>query len=107
MAKTATSSLEYALLGLIRQGASSGYELRKQFSTTPIGHFSDSPGSIYPALKRLEQRGWIRRLNEDGGPRGRQRFGLSKAGESILQDWMAMPVGREDVVWRSDELLLR
>ena len=102
-----TSRLEYALLGLIRQGVKSGYELRKQFSTTPMGHFSDSPGSIYPALKRLAHRGWIRRLREDGGPRGRQSYGLTKAGESALQAWIALPVGREDVIWRLDELLLR
>jgi DNA-binding PadR family transcriptional regulator len=107
MTLATASRLEYALLGLIRQGARSGYELRKQFSTTPMGHFSDSPGSIYPALKRLEERGWIRLLDEDGGPRGRQVYRLTGPGQAVLKGWMAMPVGREDVVRRPDELLLR
>jgi len=107
MSRTAASTLEFALLGLIRQGLGSGYKLRKQFSTTPMGHYSDSPGSIYPALKRLEQRRWIRRLKEDGGPRGRQSYGVTPAGESALRAWMMRPMAREDVVKRQDELLLR
>ncbi len=107
MASPIASGLEYALLGLIRRGARSGYELRKQFSTTPIGHFSDSPGSIYPALKRLEERGWIRLLDGDVGPRGKHLYELTESGESVLKGWMTKPVEREDVVWRPDELLLR
>ena len=49
------SRLEGALLGLLHGEARSGYALRKVFQDTPMLHFSDSPGSIYPALKRLER----------------------------------------------------
>lgn len=37
----------------------SGCDLRKVFATTGMRHCSDSSGSICPALKRLEARGWI------------------------------------------------
>ncbi len=107
MTLAATSRLEYALLGLVRQGPKSGYALRKQFVTTPMGHFSDSPGSIYPALQRMEGRGWIRLLPKNGGPRGKQLYKLTGSGESALRNWMTMPVEREDIVRRMDELLLR
>jgi len=45
---------------LLWQSPRSGYDLRKFFSATPMMSFSDSPGAIYPALRRLEQRGFIR-----------------------------------------------
>jgi len=54
------SALAFALLGLIGQEPRSGYDLRKFFSSTPMISFSDSPGAIYPALRRLEQRGLVR-----------------------------------------------
>jgi DNA-binding PadR family transcriptional regulator len=104
---TVATQLEYALLGLIRQGLGSGYKLRKQFASTPMGHFSDSPGSIYPALKRLERRNWIRKLEERSGPRRRQIFGLTKAGDLALRSWFKAPLRRGDVAQRYDELLLR
>jgi DNA-binding PadR family transcriptional regulator len=99
--------LEYALLGLIGQGVQSGYELRKQFASTPMGVFSDSPGSVYPALKRLERRGWICRLREASGPRRRQDFGLTKSGRSAFKAWVTAPPSREEIARHPDDALLR
>ncbi|MGA2169928.1 MAG: PadR family transcriptional regulator [Terracidiphilus sp.] len=106
-----SSNLELALLGLLRQMPQSGYDLRKTFATTAMRHFSDSPGSIYPALRRLEARGWIaapqKSLNELADPRKRQVFHLTAEGESSLVAWLERPVTREDVIWRLPELMLR
>lgn len=100
------SSLEYALLGLLKQKPQSGYDLRKSFTTTPMRHFSDSPGSIYPALRRLHGRGWLAaRAAEDG--RKRQLFRLTPAGNKALVAWLRRPVTREDVIWRMEEVMLR
>jgi DNA-binding PadR family transcriptional regulator len=54
MKATYTRVLGYTLMGLLHQKALPGYELRKVFATTRLSSFSDSPGSIYPALARLE-----------------------------------------------------
>ena len=53
------TTLEYALLGLLHQGAMSGYDLRKIFESTAMGSYSGSPGAIYPALRRLEKQGLV------------------------------------------------
>lgn len=107
MERTA-SLLESALLGLLRQAPASGYDLRKIFVTTPMGSFSDSPGAIYPALKRLEARGLVRgKVEERGGLRRRNVFRPTSDGEAALKRWLAKPVTREDVAKRMDELLLR
>lgn len=101
------SNLEFALLGLLRQKPQSGYDLRKTFASTAMRHYSDSPGSIYPALRRLQSRGWITADAKPTDGRGRQVFHLAPAGAGALVEWLSQPVTYDDVVWRSAELMLR
>jgi DNA-binding PadR family transcriptional regulator len=102
------SLLGYALLGLIQQQPLSGYALRKVFTATPMGSFSDSPGAIYPALGRLEAEGLIQGTVEDGsGMRRRKVYRLKPAGAAALKRWYALPVTRDDVVRNMGELMLR
>lgn len=91
-------SLGYALLGLIQQKPSSGYDLRKMFSSTSMKTYSDSPGAIYPALRRLEKQAFIRStIEERSGLRRRQVFRLTPAGLTELRKWITTPVTREDI----------
>ncbi len=104
------STLEYALIGLIRQKPQTGYDLRKTFTSTGMRHYSDSPGSIYPALRRLEARGWISAPSggaEKDDPRKRQQFAITQAGKDALVAWLNQPVTREGVILRVSELMLR
>jgi DNA-binding PadR family transcriptional regulator len=104
------SILEYALTGSLSRKPQSGYDLRKTFTTTGMRHYSDSPGSIYPALKRLEARGWIEAVperTEQDDPRKRQLFALSETGKDALVAWLNQPVTHDDVILRVSELMLR
>jgi len=105
------STLEFALMGLIQQKPQSGYDLRKTFATTAMRHYSDSPGSIYPALRRLEARGWIsarpRRTNESENARRRRVFALTEEGRKALVAWIERALSPQDVQLRAHELMLR
>lgn len=102
------SLLGYALLGLIHQKPASGYELRRTFSTTPMGSFSDSPGAIYPALGRLEAAALIRgRIEKSAGLRQRQIFHITASGLAALQQWLTSPITRLDIVRHLDAIMLR
>jgi DNA-binding PadR family transcriptional regulator len=102
------STLAFALLGLIWQEPRSGYDLRKFFSSTPMISFSDSPGAIYPALHRLEQRGLVRgHAAEGSGRRHRRIFELTPRGRAEFRRWQTQPVLRNDVVRNLDALMLR
>jgi DNA-binding PadR family transcriptional regulator len=102
------SVLSLAILGLVSQHPRSGYDLRKTFATTPMGHFSSSPGAIYPALKRLEERGLVEGKTEGGDTLKPKRvFGLTEAGLETLRDELRRPIGRDDVIWRVETLVLR
>ena len=102
------STLSLAILGLISQRPLTGYDLRKVFRTTPLGHFSSSPGAIYPALKRIEEAGWIRSATT-GGRTGRQRvlYQITARGQKLLQEHLSQPVTQEDIIWHMDGLMLR
>ena len=84
--ETDLSTLSLAILGLISQRPLTGYDLRKVFLTTPLGHFSSSPGAIYPALKRIEEAGWIRSVAAEGQTR-RQRvvYEITDRGLGVLR----------------------
>lgn len=103
-----TTTLGYALLGLLHQQPRSGYDLRKIFDTTAMVHFSGSPGAIYPALRKLEQAGLIRgSVDRRTSLRPRQVFRPTPAGTRALHVWLSRPVHRDDVIRRMDELMLR
>jgi len=106
-ASASSSSLEFALLGLLRQRSQSGYDLRKTFATTPMRHFSDSPGSIYPALRRMKARRWVTASPENDSARKRREFAVTDAGTRALVHWLQQPLRRTDVIWRLEELMLR
>src|SRR5262245_42081152 len=105
--KVRYSSLEMALLALLKQKARSGYDLRKLFVTTPLRHYSDSPGSIYPALRRLRARKWVKAVAARNNARGREVLHVTNLGRRAILDWLRQPITRNDVVWGFDQLLLR
>jgi DNA-binding PadR family transcriptional regulator len=108
VAPNSNSALAFALLGLIWQQPRSGYDLRKFFSSTPMISFSDSPGAIYPALRRLEKRGLVRGNTAEGsGLRRRTVFELTARGRAEFRRWQTQPVTRDDVVRNMDALMLR
>jgi len=97
-----------ALLGLLIDAPLSGYDIRRLFTQTPLATFSDSPGAIYPALKRLEAAGLIRgRVERSAGLRQRKIFRVMPAGKAVLENWLKEPVTRDAVVRDSEELMLR
>ena len=102
------SALEAALLGLLNEEPMSGYALRKMFMTTPMGHFSDSPGSIYPALARLGAQGFVQGAVENARSlRPRKIYRVTPRGLARLEAWLGQPVTRQAVAGRFDLLLLR
>ena len=102
------SLLGNALLGLLHQQPLSGYDLRKIFASTPLGGFSDSPGAIYPALRRLQNRGFVRgEVQESNGLRRRRVFRITPKGLASFKAWQSKPIVRDDLIRGVGELLLR
>lgn len=44
-----------------------------------------SPGTLYPILTRMEERGWLKRkVDPNAGPRARKEYSLTKKGKQVL-----------------------
>ncbi|HTT53484.1 MAG TPA: PadR family transcriptional regulator [Streptosporangiaceae bacterium] len=87
---------EHILLGLICAAPSSGYDLKRIFATTPMGLYQPSSGTLYPALRRLEQRGLVKAQSpagQDGrSARHRRVYQPTQTGRAAHLDWLRTPV---------------
>lgn len=68
-----TSSLELAVLGLLKEGPMHGYELKKRLSFTLGPLYAVSYGSLYPCLGRLRQAGLVQERAGESKPRRRRK----------------------------------
>lgn len=108
MKNSTITTLGYAILGLLHMEPRTGYALRKVFETTPMGHYSSSPGAIYPALKRLEKRGLASsQIDESTKLRPKQVYSTTEAGVEVLRQWVSQPVEKSNVVHDMGDLMLR
>lgn len=83
-----------AVLALLDERPMHGYELIGALEERSGGRWKPSPGSIYPALRRLEHRGFIASTTatdgSDGGDGdGKRRFELTDAGRERLEEQRA------------------
>ena len=67
------TEFEQVLLAVIASEPRSGYGLKKMFNASPASVYQPSPGALYPALRRLEDRGLLRADSPCGQPRHRRR----------------------------------
>jgi DNA-binding PadR family transcriptional regulator len=89
------TSFEHILLGLICIAPSSGYDLKRIFATTPMGTYQPSSGTLYPALRRLEQKGLVKAHapSGQGGQSARHRrvYEPTQSGRAAHLNWLRTP----------------
>lgn len=80
---------EHVLLGLVCMTPSSGYDLKRAFSTTPLGVYQPSSGALYPALARLVGKGLIRHHGPTEPGRHRVVYEATPSGRTTNLAWIA------------------
>jgi len=85
-----------------------GYRLKRLFSSTPAGVYRPSPGALYPALRRLVNRGLLS-LSEDAEPRQRPQktYQVTRQGRAAHAEWLREPVDRATVANDLGLLIMR
>ena len=91
------------ILGMLRLGATTGYEIKSKVELSTRFFWGASFGQIYPELKRLEAAGLVVSEQPTGGRR-RREYRLTPAGERALHEWLADP-GSDDFELRDETLL--
>jgi DNA-binding PadR family transcriptional regulator len=93
------TDFEQVLLGVIASEPRSGYGLKKMFNASPASVYQPSPGALYPALRRLEDRGLLRAEKRVSSGRRTQRlYQVTEAGRAVHVDWLRRPVVPDTVV---------
>lgn len=83
------SELEGAVLGiLVRKQPVSAYAVREEFRVSPTESWTASAGSIYPLVRRLQERGLIAPTKVEGDGRNTRLLSLTEAGEAAVEDWL-------------------
>ena len=78
-------SMEMLILSLLEARARHGYEIGKLIESRSGGKLKFALPSLYPALLRLENRGWIKgRWVEKPGERQRCFYKLTAEGRRVL-----------------------
>jgi PadR family transcriptional regulator AphA len=113
------SATPYVILGLLRFGPLSGYEIRAELVRAASSFWSESYGQIYPALHALRRSGRVKVLSSsverarsggrDRGPgktgrRPKSTYAITSKGRAALDEWLDLPPRPEPP---RNELLLK
>ena len=74
--------LRFVVLALLSEQPRHGYELIKELEDRTGGAYRPSPGVIYPTLALLEDEGFIRPVEAEGG---RKLFDVTDSGKEALE----------------------
>ena len=103
MAKTdlLRGTLDLLILQSLRTGPNHGLGISRRIARVTQGAFDVRPGSLFPALHRLEEKGWL--ASEWGGSENNRKaryYQLTKAGTKQLKaetenwDRVSLAIGR-------------
>jgi len=81
------SEAVYSILLSLLPGPKHGYAIMKDVEDLSDTRVSLSTGTLYGALKRLLEAGWVERVEEEGTEpvRDRKAYALTQLGTSILE----------------------
>lgn len=97
--------LDLAVLGLLKERAMHGYELKRQLAQRLGFFWTVSFGSLYPTLKKLEAGGFVERMPDtDGRSRRRQVYRITDTGE---QQFIELIGQGSSSAWEEEKFPLR
>lgn len=85
------TSVTPVILGMLRWGPRSGYDIKRIVDNSTRFFWAASYGQIYPDLRRLAGAGLIEQMGKPKGGRRRTLYRLTPAGEDALREWLLSP----------------
>lgn len=98
------SATARVILGLLRVSPRTGYDVKRVTDFSTRFFWRASYGQIYPELRRLEAEGLVHAREAPRGGVRRRVYGLTAAGEEVVDGWLREPV---DLFEYRDEGLLK
>jgi PadR family transcriptional regulator, regulatory protein PadR len=85
-------STDFLILRLLSERPMYGYEISQLLMQRSSGYFEMKEGLLYPALHRMQEKGWLTTDWQSVDGRRRKYYYLSRTGEEIL--------GEQEVEWK-------
>lgn len=85
----------YAILGMLLDGPSTGYEIKSLMSRSTVYFWRESDSTIYPVLKVLAKEGKVRSKIVYVGKKKKDVFSITKTGRAEFKAWLERPTGSE------------
>jgi len=82
------SSTAYVILGLLRKGPKTGYEIKSVVDHSTRFFWAASYGQIYPELRKLAEARLIEGTSKPSGGRKRTEYRLTASGRKELRRWL-------------------
>ena len=84
--------LDYIVLGMVLNEELTGYDIKKCIENGIGVFYKASYGSLYPALKKLAEKGCLVMYEKPQGGRQKNYYRLTDEGRKYFFDWLAAPV---------------
>jgi DNA-binding PadR family transcriptional regulator len=97
-------NIQNVILGFLSEQPMSGYDIKRKMELSVAHFFDASFGAIYPALKRMEKDGYVKKeiIQQDGKP-NKNLFVITDQGREEFQKYMKSPIN--PTIMRSDLLI--
>jgi len=84
--------LDYIILGMIYDDNLTGYDIKKYIENGIGVFYKASYGSLYPALKKLTEKGFLTMYEEPLGSRQKNYYKITNEGKKVFLDWLVLPI---------------
>ena len=83
--------LDYIALGMVLHKALTGYDIKKEIEAGVKNFYTASYGSLYPALKKLTDKGYLTMTEQSQGNRLKKYYAATALGRSAFLEWLSSP----------------
>lgn len=84
--------LEQIILGMVFNNDLTGYDIKKYIENGIGVFYRASYGSLYPALKKLTDKGYLTLFEEPRGGRKKIFYRITEDGKTVFLDWLTSPI---------------
>lgn len=83
--------LDYLAMGMVLDNALTGYDIKKEIEAGIGNFYTASYGSLYPALKRLTDKGYLGMSEQTHGNRQKKYYEATELGKTAFHEWLSSP----------------
>lgn len=83
------TELEGHILAHVAKSRSTAYDIMKALNNSPLSALTVSPGAIYPAVKRLRERGFVKATPDTTGERQYEWLEATPEGLTAVRRWVS------------------